>query len=530
VLVAAGDGSVTSGLLEEREKDERGRWNKGLPKAVGLFPYQLKMIPAEKKKKATFETLRISSTNLKTVGKNELTNIHLDVWGYNAEKQTTVVIEKNGISYHLFGSGETRFLSPDSTFAKGGTFQTIINDLKNDKIAKLDEMILGKRGFDYWIEYYEKKKDAKILEIQKNEKDISDMRYNPITTSSKSKKMNGDMVVDKTNSGKKSRKARQELLVRQYSELDGIKKKIADLKRDKEDAIYLQAQYQRKLDDYQQAFGLHWATYTEKDGLYIFQDSSTFDMNTQEFQFPADTTVFDFEIRLIAIPNGTISNEADEVMLHMNVTDAKPNYDARLQLNLEDVFASDSWKIPSTLIQSSDSVAVRQFFESLLDKKILFSVIARGQGVGKWNGIKTVKDKQAQELKNYPGESEEARNLAKMDTTFQRLRKSEVIIRLNRKITLEINSYTDPVSSNLKIPSEEIIEISTKYNLTKNQVLSAYRTAAILMQLKNELNVLAGTFLDRQNAKIVIDRLNTEIAKTKITVGKASFKVASMKL
>jgi len=66
--------------------------------------------------------------------------------------------------------------------------------------------------------------------------------------------------------------------------------------------------------------------------------------------------------------------------------------------------------------------------------------------------------------------------------------------------------------------------------LTKNQVLSAYRTAAILMQLKNELNVLAGTFLDRQNAKIVIDRLNTEIAKTKITVGKASFKVASMKL
>src|SRR5690554_3217351 len=40
ILTAAGDGSTTSGLFEEREKDERGRWNKGLPKAVGLFPYE----------------------------------------------------------------------------------------------------------------------------------------------------------------------------------------------------------------------------------------------------------------------------------------------------------------------------------------------------------------------------------------------------------------------------------------------------------------------------------------------------------
>ena len=41
VLVAAGDGSTTTGILEEREKDEKGRWNKGLPKAIGLFPYQI---------------------------------------------------------------------------------------------------------------------------------------------------------------------------------------------------------------------------------------------------------------------------------------------------------------------------------------------------------------------------------------------------------------------------------------------------------------------------------------------------------
>lgn len=529
VLVAAGDGSSTSGLLEEREKDEKGRWNKGLPKAVGLFPYQITIKPAEKKKKAALESLRFTTNDFKTVGNNKMTNLHMDVWGYNAEKQTTVVVEKNGLSYHLFGSGETRFLSPDSAFAKGGTFQSIISDLKNNKIAKLDEMIYGKRGFDYWIDYHEKKKTELILRIEKNEKDISDMRYSPITTSKKSKKIYDNKVVDKTNSGKKHRKERQELLVQQYAHLDAIKKKIADLKKEKVEAIDLQAQYQRRLDVYTEVFGRNWATFTEKEGLYTFQDSTTFDMLTQEFQFPASTKQEDFEVRLLAIPYSALSDEADEVMLHIHLADAKPNYDARIQLNLEDVFASDSWKIPGALLKSEDSVAVRQFFEKLTDKKIPFSVIARGQGVGKWNGIKTVKDRQAVEMKAYPGDSEEERQLSRMDSTYQRLRKSEVLINLNRKTVLEVNSYTDPVSSNLVVTNPEVLETIKKYNLTKNQVLSAFRSAEILMQLRDELNVLAGTYLDRVTAKIVIDRLNSEIAKTKITVGPASFKVSQLK-
>lgn len=531
VLVAAGDGSSTSGLLEEREKDEKGRWNKGLPKAVGLFPYQIKIKPADKKKKASLESLMFTSTDLKTPGNNKLTNLHMDVWGYNAEKQTTVVVEKNGLSYHLFGSGETRFLSPDSSFAKGGTFQSVINNLENVKIAKLDEMIYGKRGFDYWIEYNEKRKTNLILQIEKNEKEISDLRYGTITTSSKSKKIGSDFVVDGTNSGKggrKGRKARQELLIQQYNELEAVKRKIAELKKQKEEAIDLRAQYQRRLDDYKMAFGIRWATFTEKDGLYIFQDSTTFDIRTQEFQFPADSVETGFEVRLISIPYAPLSDESDEVMLHIHMADAKPNYDARLQLNLEDVFASDQYKLPGNLLSQEDSVAVRQFFEAVADKKIPFSVIARGQGIGKWNGVKTVKDKQAVERSAYPGTTEEERMASRMDTTFQRLRKSEVIINLNRRIVMEINSYTDPVASNLKVSNSDVLEAMKKYKLSKNQVLSAYRTLEILMQLQKELNVLAGTYLDRQTAKIVIDRLNNEISKTRITVGSASFKVSQL--
>jgi hypothetical protein len=151
----------------------------------------MKIEPGDKKKKEHIEPIRFPGVDFKTIGSNYATNIHVDVWGYNAKKQTTVVIEKNGLTYHLFGSAETRFLSPDSTFSEGQTFQAVMNDLKRNKIDKLYEMIYGKKGFDYWIDYYTKKRTDKLLEISKNEKMLSDMRMSNITTSSKAKKKKG---------------------------------------------------------------------------------------------------------------------------------------------------------------------------------------------------------------------------------------------------------------------------------------------------------------------------------------------------
>ncbi|MGB0915606.1 MAG: hypothetical protein ACPGVI_06010, partial [Crocinitomicaceae bacterium] len=536
VLVAAGDGSSTTGILEEREKDEQGRWNKGLPKAVGLFPYQLKLqtTQVKKKQKTDIEPMRYTENNFKTFGNNRITNIHTDVWGYNSEKQTTVVFEKNGLSYHLFGSTDTRFLSPDSSFGGSTTFQSIINDLEFNKIGKLKEMIYGKKGFDHWIEYNQKKKDATELKIEKREKDYSDMGYSPITTSSKpsrkvkkSKKKaikSGSGSFDATpttSSNKKDRKKLQNTIVGLYNLFDAYKRKIAELEADKAKAVDLMAQYQLKLDRYKQIMGLRWATYTEKDGLYTFQDSSTFDILTQEFKFCPKMEVEDFEVRLIAIPESSLSKNADEVMLHINIMDAEPNYDARINLELNDVFASDKWELPSPLFGAKDSVALTVFFESLLDKKTSFDIVARGQGIGKWDGAQTVKDWKPTELSKYPGNAAKS----KFDSTFVRLRKSELMIHIDREISLEINSFTDPVKSSLSISNEDINAARTKYKLTKNDILSAYRSAEILRRLKSEINVLAGKYLSREEARIVIDRFNKKWAKTRISVGATSFKL-----
>ena len=539
ILVAAGDGSSTSGMLEEREKDEKGRWNKGLPKAVGLFPYQITIEKEETKRSVVekIEPMRYSITDLKTVGNNRITNLHFDVWGYNSEKQTTVVIEKNGLNYHLFGSKDTRFLSPDSTFSDGTTYQSIINDLEFNKVAKLNEAIYGKKGFDYWIDYNNKKKDGVELKIIKREKEYSDLGFSSISTSRKASRRvkkskrnarkagTGSGSFDgepTTYSGRKERKSLQNEIVYLYDIFEAYKRKIAALEKQKKEALTLLATYQRRLDHFKQLMGLKWASFIEKDGLYTFEDSTTFDILTQEFQFPASQIQEDFEIRLIGIPESCLSKSADEVMIHINLMDAAPNYNARINLSLEDVFASDKWSLPTALFTEKDSVAIQVFFEGMLNKKVDFSIIARGQGIGKWNGVRTIKDSKPIELKAYPQGQ-------KFDPTFVRLRKSEVFIHINRSIVLEVNSFTDPVKSSLAIDNSVITSAQNKYNLSKNDILSAYRTAAIMKQLKSEINVLAGKHLTRDKAKIVIDRFNKEIAKAKVSVGATSFKQGDLK-
>lgn len=547
ILVAVGDGSNTSGLLEEREKDENGRWNRGLPKAVGLFPYQIEMILNEKRN-TVIEPKRFTTNKFKLVGNNKITNLHFDVWGYNSKKQTTVVIEKNGLSYHLFGSGQTRFLSPDSTFSDGITFQTIINELKNVKIKTLHDRIFGKRGFDYWIGHYEKKKEEAAKEIKKLEIEYNDFGFTSIQTknkmSRKGKKEINELrekkpynTIDpektanakpKTDSQKDKRSIVQDRLIAENEAYKSYVKNIKDLKYEKANAEKIMAEYQQKLAYYNSLIGTNWAKYTYEDGVYTFQDSTIFDMRTQEFQFKESEDTTSFEVRLLSIPYSSMSQDADEVMMHIHLTDAEPAYDARLQIHLEDAFGSDEFTLDKQLLIKDDSVAVKQLFESLLNKKLPIVMKVRGQGVGTWNGFKTIKAPNVRELSSYPGSTPEARRESRMDTSYMRLRKTELIIKTKNNITFEVNSYTDPVSSNLDINNPAVLSAMQKYGLSKNDILSAYRSAFILKKMRQELNILAGEYLDQQTAKIVLDRLNAEVDKAKVFVGKASFKVKEL--
>jgi hypothetical protein len=295
--------------------------------------------------------------------------------------------------------------------------------------------------------------------------------------------------------------------------------------QEKKNATDKRAVLQARLDCYKDIMGYRWAAFKEKDGLFVFEDSSTFDSYTQEFQFKPSEKPEEFEVRLVAIPESSISTSADEVMLHINVMDAKPDYNARIKLKLNDVFPSDEWKLKQELFNATDSVSVHVFFEALLNKKLKFNIVARGRGIGKWNGNRIIKDDTPNELNQYPGDPK----YSKMDTSFVRLRYSEVIVYINRSIHLEINSYTDPIKSNLLISNVHIQEAMSKYRLSKNDILSAYRTAELMNALSQEISIRAGTYLTRENAKLVIDRFNKAIEKTRIYVGRTSFKLNDLK-
>jgi hypothetical protein len=164
----------------------------------------------------------------------------------------------------------------------------------------------------------------------------------------------------------------------------------------------------------------------------------------------------------------------------------------------------------------------------MLDKKMPFSIIARGQGVGKWDGSRTIKELHPAELGSYPGSSADEKQKSRQDAIFQRLRVSEVFIQLNRSILVEINSYTDPVSSSITVTNADQLALMKQYKLSKNDLLSAYRSAEILRKLKAEVNYLAGTFLGREEAGIVIDRFNKEFAKARISIGATSIKLSEL--
>ena len=113
-----------------------------------------------------------------------------------------------------------------------------------------------------------------------------------------------------------------------------------------------------------------------------------------------------------------------------------------------------------------------------------------------------------------------------MDSSYAQLRFSEVFIDLGREITLEINSFTDPVVSNVTVNDPEINNQMAQNKWSKNEVLSAMRTLTILKQLKEEVNTLAGQYLPRTEAKIVIDRFNKEVSKARVSIGTTSIKAS----
>ncbi len=534
-LIAAGDGSYTSGLLQEKERDEDGKWNKGMPKAVGLFPYDLKI------KDGDIVPERICNRVMKLVGNGKQTNLHFDVWGYNSNRQTTVVIEKNGYSYHLFGSEKTRFLTPDSSFSKGITFQKIINDLSGNTFNELEKMIKGKNGFDEQIKIVDLQITETLNLINEKEASYSELtksnfktKKNPSRKARKLKKENEDIgptnITPTTKSKRKARVKKQSDLIELYQIYESLEVEKANLIEERKPYYEEYELKKNVLDNYKRQMGLKWMKFKEIDGLYIFEDSSTFDIRTQEFLFPASYDTSSFEVRLISIPDDLIGETSDEVMLHVSKIDVEPFYDADFQVTLNDVFAPDDFAFTSKIFEKGDSTKLKRFFKQFekVNPQITFEI--RGSGIGKQQNKKIIKDFDSEELNAYPGNSPEERIISRSSNEFKLLRNTELLLKADRNLAIRIESFTDPVVSNLVIKSSKFEALVNNKKLSKNDLLSAYRSVSVLLQLKLEFNVLCSQYLPQDRAKSVIDAFNNSLEKSLVYVGNEVLKFKDFKL
>lgn len=534
MLMAAGDGSFTEGMLQERDKDENGSFNKGLPRAIGLFPYE---VDIEKDKK-NLRTKRITSKDLWTIGNQKQTQVHFDVWGYNSTNQTTVIVEKGGRQYPLFGSQTTRFLTPDSTFSKGSTFMKVLNDLNDVTYKELKEELEGKNGLNQQVIQAQKQLGEIETIINQKEGDLGELYKEDYRTKNRAKRKELKQrkyddpslaLKPKTKARKKAKNKHQSDLVELYAGYDETLALVESLITER-DELAKEFNHRDKIyKRYIQLLGEHWMPFTELNGLYTFEDGTTFDIFTQDLTFPPSDSSELVEVRLLSIPEDYEGESSDEIMMHLSMVDVRPFFDADFEINFEDVFEPDAYKFEGRIFTEKDTAFFKKLFESYSKNPLPIELKLDGIGIGMWKDSAIVRDQEQHERSSYPGNTTEEKQLSRATWDFKSLRHAGLQIKINRSLIIHIESSTDPVISNLASTVLPIESLLKNNDISKNELLSVLRTRSILIQTKNELIASCPRYLSTQKAKKFIDQLEESVAQSKYYIGNKVIKIPKIK-
>ncbi|MBL4662058.1 MAG: hypothetical protein JKY22_00455, partial [Flavobacteriaceae bacterium] len=173
-ISAVGDGSnwadITGGFNTP--------YSIGLPDENGIFKFKIEQVFDEEKEINNLEVKAVERKQF-TTNSDSNTVVHVDVFGYHPERQTTIAIQKGGNSYVLYGKNEHRLVSPDSTYGEGTTYWRLMYNLEFYHIAGIKEDLYGKRGYEYQIDLFEKKIETTRLQIKKTEYRLDKLRYTP---------------------------------------------------------------------------------------------------------------------------------------------------------------------------------------------------------------------------------------------------------------------------------------------------------------------------------------------------------------
>ncbi len=427
-LIGAGDGDSYSDL----ESVLRTKYNRALPDPKTYFKFETETKLDKATKKQTLYCKTNPIIHINTI-ENLQTKVHLDVWGYHPERQTTVVIQKAGNSYILYGNTENRYLSPDSTFEGGSTYWRQIYELENVHIAELKEMIYGKRGYDYHISETEDAIQNSLYHIKDSEEKLNKMRYSPISKpkiKKKKKKLKtknlgySDQagtghITGKITKDVKDKNKEQSRLIHLNTQLREQKRLLKQLKADKEKAFTVLAKYETQLDLMNKNVGNTFVEFEKsKTGVFTFNDGATFNYLEQDFTFKPSYKTENFDIITVAFGEKVFSKTSEEVFIHINVT--HPELDSKYTLYHESTKGNS--------LSISDSIQIMELFTALgkTNKKLIVAAIGGGVIAGKPQQY--YRDSLAKVIE-YKKEEE------KLNTTYI------YDIRINEGINLNIKTY-----------------------------------------------------------------------------------------
>lgn len=301
-LLAAGEGSGSSGLLKEFEEREGEGIHTGTGKGIGLFTYQM---TAEKD--VLIPDFQTETQVMELSG--EPTLLHLTLWGLDWSKKPLVVIEKGGKSYHLFGSEN---FSPDPYDTEGTSYLDKIQEFEEKKIIKLIEDLDKDGGL---LSIYNRElvlRDKIEAQIEGNNLEIDSLRKQENVSDALIKqrlRRNGVHLSNLSDKENKLSSVQKKISV-VYQHIDAAKKELREM-----------------VDQ----LGANIQEWQRLDSLYLFADGTIFNAYTQDLIFyPNEAGPEKIKVTLLPASYSIYSQNKDEVQMYVNITGG---VDDRLELH-----------------------------------------------------------------------------------------------------------------------------------------------------------------------------------------------------
>lgn len=292
LLLAAGEGSGTAGLLYEQEKHPDGSNKRWYGRGIGLFTYEMRI-----HKEAVVPKENTQSQMAQLNPKQP--TLHLSLWGLNSSFKPLVVITVKNKSYHLFSDFESKELSPDPNKGSGISFINRIEQNQHKLIEKPLLELQGEGSLTVILEKEQISKDKIEAKLGLLETEIDSLqRLEPVSENAINYRRNSINSLLNSLSDKTERIAK-------------VERKLRDAYRNIERA-------EQKIANMNEQLGPNPQAWIKVDDIYTFDDSVVFDKNSQDLIFTNGTAENKIQIHLLSASYNLKGEQRDEVQLLVN--------------------------------------------------------------------------------------------------------------------------------------------------------------------------------------------------------------------